>query len=49
MNINDIIQRRRAVYPNQYENAEIEDSFIKLLLKIVVSFLKLNWDIQKQQ
>lgn len=33
MNINDIIQRRRAVYPNQYENAEIEDSFIKLLLK----------------
>ena len=33
MNFNDIIQRRRAVYPNQYENAEIEDSFIKLLLK----------------
>ena len=33
MNINDIIQKRRAVYPNQYENAEIEDSFIKLLLK----------------
>ena len=33
MNINDIIQKRRAVYPNQYENAKIEDSFIKLLLK----------------
>ena len=33
MNITDIIQRRRAVYPNQYENAEIENSFIKLLLK----------------
>ena len=33
MNINEIIQRRRAVYPNQYESAEIEDSFIKLLLK----------------
>ena len=33
MNITEIIQRRRAVYPNQYENAEIENSFIKLLLK----------------
>jgi len=33
MNITDIIKRRRAVYPNQYENSEIEDSFIKLLLK----------------
>ena len=33
MNITDIIQRRRAVYPIQYENSEIEDSFIKLLLK----------------
>ena len=33
MNINDIIQKRRAVYPNQYENAEIEDSFIRLLRK----------------
>ena len=33
MNFNDIVQRRRAVYPNQYENTEIEDSFIKLLLK----------------
>ena len=33
MNFNDIIQSRRAVYPNQYEDAEIEDSFIKLLLK----------------
>mgnify|MGYP001243784606 CR=1 FL=1 len=33
MNITDIIQKRRAVYPNQYENIEIEDSYIKLLLK----------------
>ena len=32
MNINDIIQRRRATHPNQYENAEIEDSFIKKAL-----------------
>ena len=36
MNINDIIQRRRAVYPNQYDNEEIEDSFIKLLLKMLI-------------
>ena len=33
MNINDIIQKRRAVYPNQYEQKELDDSFIKLLLK----------------
>ena len=32
MNITNIIQKRRAVYPNQYDGGEIKDSFIKVLL-----------------
>ncbi len=32
MNITNVIQKRRAVYPNQYEGGEIKDSFIKVLL-----------------
>ena len=32
MNITNIIQKRRAVYPNQYVGGEIKDSFIKVLL-----------------
>ena len=32
MNITNIIQKRRAVYPNQYDLGEIKDSFIKVLL-----------------
>ena len=32
MNITNIIRKRRAVYPNQYDGGEIKDSFIKVLL-----------------
>ena len=32
MNITKIIQKRRAVYPNQYAGEEVKDSFIKILL-----------------
>ena len=33
MNISDIIQKRRAVYPNQFVEGNVEDSFVKILLE----------------
>jgi len=33
MNISDIIQTRRAVYPNQFVEGNVEDSFINILLE----------------
>ena len=33
MNINEIIKKRRAIYPSQYEKGEIKKSFLKTLLK----------------
>ena len=33
MDISDIIRKRRAIYPNQFETGNIDDSIIKLLLE----------------
>ena len=33
MDISDIIRKRRAIYPNQFETGNIDNSIIKLLLE----------------